>query len=412
MGILQPPGTVGLDEGLEHIRKAMSAHYPRFSAQEYQRRYARVREEMAKRDIAALVMYAPDYGVGNQKAITYLSNCISPIPLYFVFPLDAPPTLFMFLYSWLPTGKAMSIVDDVRWALSVYGPIERLKELGVDREKIGLVGVGPLSKSIPHDHYEQLAAAFPNARFEEFTSALHEIMKIPSEEELEWFRKGAHYSDLGYEAMVETAAPGKTDNEVYAAVHHAYLSQPHGTFYFMWIGSTPMSDPVCSYPFGLPSGRTMEKGDILLSEISGAYHGYAGQIMRPVFLGKPTPQFLDLFNLARDVYLEVQTVLKPGNTPRDVLAVSRKFLDRGYSIQCPTIHGWGQRIIPPFADVPGSSVWAADLDVPFQENQLIVIEPSPCTPDGTGGVFLGGLNRVTPQGGELLHKHPVELVVK
>lgn len=412
MAIVQPPGTTGLQEGLEHIRDVMKAHYPRFTAREYEHRYARVREEMAKRDIAALVMYAPDYGVGNQKAITYLSNCISPIPLYFVFPQHAPPTLFMFLYSWLSTGKAVSVVDDVRWALSVYGPIERLHELGIDREKIGLVGVDILAKSIPHDHFEELAAAFPHARFENFTNALHGIMKIPSAEELEWFRKGAHYSDLGYEAMVTTAEPGKTDNEIYAAVHHAYLSQPHGTFYFMWIGSTSMSDPVCSYPFGLPSGRTLAKGDVLLSEISGAYHGYAGQIMRPVFLGKPTAQFVDLFNIARDVYEAAQAVLKPGNTPRDVLAISQKFLDHGYSIQCPTIHGWSQRIIPPFADVPGSAVWAADLDVPFEENQLIVIEPSPCSPNGTAGMFLGGLNRVTPTGGEALHKPPIELVVK
>ncbi len=112
------------------------------------------------------------------------------------------------------------------------------------------------------------------------------------------------------------------------------------------------------------------------------------------------------------MYYGVQEVLVPGNTARDVLKVSQKFLDAGYSVQCPTIHGWGQRIIPPFADLPGSQVWTADLDVPFEENQLIMIEPSPCSPDMTAGIFIGDLNRVTPGGAESLHDVPFEFTVK
>jgi Xaa-Pro aminopeptidase len=156
----------------------------------------------------------------------------------------------------------------------------------------------------------------------------------------------------------------------------------------------------------------LQKGDIVLTEISGAYHGYACQIMRPVLLGKPTPLYQDLFDRAEEVYFGVKEVLKPGNTPRDVLKVSQKILDAGYSTQCPTIHGWGQRIIPPFADLPDSQVFAAELDVPFEEDQLIVVEPSPCLPDTTAGMFTGDLNRITPSGGVSLHEQPFGLVIK
>jgi Xaa-Pro aminopeptidase len=294
----------------------------------------------------------------------------------------------------------------------VDGPAACIKELGLEDTRIGLVGEDILSSSIPHDHFKHLSAEIPDASFENFTFAMHGMMKIPSTEELAWFKKGAAYSDLGVAALIEGAAPGATDNQLYARIQQSYLSQPNGVFYFTWMGSTPMADPVCSYPFGLPSGRTLCKGAIILTEISGAYHCYAGQIMHPVVLGQPTPQYRDMFECAREVYFGAQEVLKPSNTPRDVLKVSQKFLDAGYSTQCPTIHGWGQRLIPPFADVPGSEVFAAELDVPFEQDQLIVIEPSPCSPDTTAGMFVGDLNRVTPSGGMSLHDRPFEFVIK
>jgi hypothetical protein len=45
------------------------------------------------------------------------------------------------------------------------------------------------------------------------------------------------------------------------------------------------------------------------------------------------------------------------------------------------IYGYLQVLQPPFASVPGDRCWSVMLDEPFRENQLIVIEPNPVTPD-------------------------------
>lgn len=412
--IVSPPGTdpVEAEAGLRQIQNEMRRHYPRFSAKEYERRHQAVRQAMERQNLSCLLFYAGGYSVGNQKNLHYVSNLISYLPAFLILPLDGDPTLYMLIYSFIPGGRSISNVDDVRWSLGADGPITRIKELGLDNCRIGLVGEDIITHSIPHHHLEQLSAAFPRIVFEDFTYAMHQLMKIPSAEELKWFEKGAAYSDLGVQAYIEMAEPGITDGEIYAAVQQAYLSQPNGVFYFTWIGSTPMEKPVCPYPFGLPSGRAVGQGDIIMTEISGSYHGYAGQIARPISLGKPTKRYADLFHLAEEVYYGVQEVLKPGNSPRDVLQVSQKILDAGYSVQCPTIHGWGQRIIPPFADLPGSDVWTSELDLPFEEGQLIMIEPSPCSSDMTAGIFVGDLNQVTERGGESLHKHPFEFLSK
>jgi len=412
--IIQPPGADEARFGYQAIRQEMGPYYPRFSVEEFSRRQEIFKSKMVAADVDAVIAYAGGFNLGNQKAINYLTNVVHPQNCYLVFPLEAEPTLYMLAYSMIPTALACAVIEDVRWATGIRGPIERLKELGLDknRHRIGIVGEDPNVASIPHDHYEYLAEAFPNITFVNLTKAMHDVMKIPSTEELDWYRIGARYSDLGVEAYVKTAAPGVTDSEVYAAVHQSYLSQPGGFFYFMWLGSSPMASPYCPYPFGLPSHRTLQQGDAILSEISGSYHGYAGQIIRPIILGKPTDLYRKLFDIAKETYEAIQPVLKPGNTPRDVLSISQRFLDHGLTIQCPAIHGWGQRLIPPLADLPGSNVWAASLDEPFVENQLLVIEPNPCTPDLRAGIFLGDLNRVTQNGGESLHQYPLELIVK
>jgi len=49
------------------------------------------------------------------------------------------------------------------------------------------------------------------------------------------------------------------------------------------------------------------------------------------------------------------------------------------------------------------------LDAPFRENQLIVIEPNPVTPDLQRGFFIGEMNLVTKDGAVSLHDVPLEL---
>ena len=103
---------------------------------------------------------------------------------------------------------------------------------------------------------------------------------------------------------------------------------------------------------------------------------------------------------------------KVGNTPRDVLTLSQRILEEGFTIQCPVIHGYTQVIHGPYAAVPGDSCWAVDLDVPFRESQLLVIEPNPTTRDIQTGFFIGDMNMVTPQGAVSLHGYPLQLSVK
>ncbi len=84
--IISPPGTTDTKAGLKAIQDTMRPHYPRFSDEEYSRRHNAIRAEMEQRDISCLVVYAGSYSVGNQKNLHYISNLITYLPAYLVFP--------------------------------------------------------------------------------------------------------------------------------------------------------------------------------------------------------------------------------------------------------------------------------------------------------------------------------------
>lgn len=136
--VITPPGTTDAEAGLQRIQTAMRPHYPRFSDQEYARRHGAIRAEMERQEIACLLIHAGGYAVGNQKNLHYVSNLITYLPAFLVFPLEGDPTLYMLIYSFIPGGRSISNVDDVRWSLGADGPIERIRELGFDKGKIGL----------------------------------------------------------------------------------------------------------------------------------------------------------------------------------------------------------------------------------------------------------------------------------
>jgi Xaa-Pro aminopeptidase len=289
---------------------------------------------------------------------------------------------------------------------------ERIKDARLDTGKIGIVG-HTLIPSMPFDVMQSLMQKLPNAQFETVTSEYDAIQSLHSEEEVKFMQKAAELTDIAALAMQKAIKPGVTEAEVYGRTHAAYLVRG-GEFDFSLIGSTSMSDPNMPYPFPIPSNRRIKVGDIVETEISAGYWGYEGQVCRTFAVKKkPTKEWQDLFDLALEVYKDIQKVLKPGNTLKDVAKISTKITEAGYIAEAPVIHG----LSPGAGYGSGYSVWVPDEGIPevpnkeFKENLPIMIEPNPCTKDLKMGVFMGNANRVTEFGGKSYQKYPLKFIV-
>src|SRR5262249_37364805 len=81
------------------------------------------------------------------------------------------------------------------------------------------------------------------------------------------------------------------EDEIPAIIETVYLKQGgYAGIHFM--SSMPMRHPDFPVPSQFHSSRKLQKGDCLITEISGAYSGYSGQIHRPFSLGEgPTAEW-------------------------------------------------------------------------------------------------------------------------
>jgi len=299
-----------LEASYKKIREANQRDFPRFSVEEYKRRYQRIREEMGRRNLDCLIIYGNSTVASHGHAnVRWVSNYADVIQSYVVFPLKESPTLFNTVHSQVPLAVSMSVLEDVRHGGDTNempnAVVRRIKELGLENAKIGICGGDiRLCSSIPHNHYLTFQSNLPNVTFLDATDLLQALRRIPSEEEVEWFEKGAALTDYAMDCLAKAIRPGVRGYELYGAIH-SHLDRG-GHPMFALVGSTPMANPTMSYPWYVPSNRAIEKGDIVITELSASYWGYGGQLCRVVAVGEPTKEYQNLYKVALDVYKSIR----------------------------------------------------------------------------------------------------------
>ena len=376
--------------------------YPRFSDIEFANRYARVRASMQEAGISALVLHGT---AGSYQEIQYLSNFLVTREAMLVFPKEGEPTLFVQYYNHLPNARRVSSIEDIRWGGNDIAATtaNNLQERGLAQSQIGIMG------TIPLKHYETIRQALPRATFVDFASQMQQLRQIKSDEEIMFLRKGAEFSDLAIEALEHKARPGITEHELAAIVESAYLGLG-GKNHIHYMATTPMQNPTACVPAQQQSNRLIEKGDVLITEISAHYHGYPGQILRPFTIcTQPTPEYQRMYEVAVDVYLRIADVIRDGATINEVLDVAEYIHTAGFTIYDDLLHGFGGGYLPPILRTRRTSAKPPQPFI-FRENMTIVIQPNVITTDERMGVQVGELVRVTSSGVESLHRYPMRFI--
>ena len=393
---------------------ALTKDHPRFSKEEYDRRFREIRKRMQEKGIDVLILYG-DSGSNNSNHanIKYVSNYQDPVSSYVVFPWEGEPSLHISNRLYLPHAKLMSIfprTDAVDY--NPGGAVEsRIRELGLEKGTIGLVGLrGILYGSLPFGPVDHWHKAFTSASFVDATDLLAEVRLIKSREELTWFRKGAALTDMAFEALGKKGKAGMTDFQLAAIIANSYMPKGGGPK-LIFIGSTSMSRPHLIFPCQFPSHRKVGKGDIILTELSADYEMYAGQAHRPITVGvPPTPVYQKMFEVAVEAYTRILKALKPGATHVEIKKAASVIQDEGFTTFDATLHGWGLLIEPPRLDIDAVLIRRPLNEFVVQEGMLLVIQPNVVTQDGKRGLQVGNLVEITPTGARALQKFPLKFM--
>src|ERR1700704_3672459 len=272
------------------------AVYEQFSKAEYARRFAALRAKMAEHKLDCVIVPGGPSHWSFGGGMLWLTGHWEwhALASYVLVPLDGEPTM---IYSMGGTHaeavrrQVEIAVKDVRHSRSGrYADImvERIRELGLTRGRIGLMEIDPRHEDyLPVNQYNVLRHNLPDAELVFTKGFLHDLLVIHSEEELDCVRKAGKLCEDAMNAMVARARPGVKEYELRAAAGSAIL-EGGGDIDFLIIGSTSMRDPALVFGNPRPSGRVLQKGDIINMELAAGYRGYTAQIGSPITLGPPT----------------------------------------------------------------------------------------------------------------------------
>jgi Xaa-Pro aminopeptidase len=397
--------------------------YPRFSLAERDRRWKAVRELMHQERIDVIVTpQNTGHSTDFQANTRYLTHCGGggDSDIAAVFPLDGEATAIATSAAprW-PTVQDWT--KDIREARRNYGRVivERLKELGVNRGRIGITGLGAVEGTrtpegtILYGTWKQIREAFPDAELVDATPILTEVRYVKGQEEIEALTKSLEIVELGYQAEIEAARSGVRDWDVWAATQYALMRNgSEMPVHCNWVSG---KDPVRTLT--RPSMRILERGDLIINEVEASWIGYRAQGVQPVFVEVADPVYQELIKVQKQVFNHVLEGLKPGVTVGELAELTHRSGESAAPKSGPaaeakaklTMHGRGAGDDGPIITSHARS--PRQLNVALRENMVFICKPSATTSDGQRVCTWGDTVVVTSSGGRRLGRRPHDLAV-
>jgi Xaa-Pro dipeptidase len=265
-----------------------------------------------------------------------------------------------------------------------------LVEKSAKPEKTGFVGVD----GIRHSAYSQLVDLL-DYELISIDNAFIGAIQTKNVDELDRARKATWIAERGYEYMLEIARPGLREYQL-AAELDMYMKALGADDNFLLMSASQHNLSVRA-----PGNRILQKGDIILAEISPSYRGQFVQICRTLVIGEASQPLREKYQLLIDSMECGMETAKPGVTASQVMQSMNEPLDRA---------GYGEYSRPPYMRVRGhglgiTSVAPGEISdnnpTVLMEEMMFIIQPNQYLPE-TGYLLCGEPVVVTPRGAEPL----------
>jgi Xaa-Pro dipeptidase len=294
---------------------------PTLSLAERDRRYRIVAERMAQARLDALVLPAStarwEQTMADSRYLSGIGGFGTETLTVFSPRHGATAYVFNRAGYWKHAQDWTTDIRDGRnrWADNVR---ERLGEIGFSAGRIGISGLGPLTRNpdgiVPHRMVMGIKEAFPAAELIDATQLMNQVRAVKSAEEIAVIEHSTAIAEA-MAARVKGLKPGDTERTIYAAMIESLLIQGGELPAMLLLGSGPNLDHGSFFA----GTRRLEAGDLVVGEIEGRYLGYSGQIVRPASLGRASQPYRDAVEIAVACFHDVVAAMRAGASLAAVL---------------------------------------------------------------------------------------------
>jgi Xaa-Pro aminopeptidase len=386
---------------------------PRLSLAERDRRWARVRQLMARDDLDVILALnhsgSWDQANGNGRYLTSIGGNCAWVSA--VFPREGDVVA---VTGPLPTKDYwlafQDWVEDVRPAFFNATPvvIERLRELGLERGRIGVAGLGAVPREpdglVTVGAHRLLREELPHAELVDATDVLYEARFVKGAEEIAMLEHAVALVEDAIGVLEREARPGVPECVVYGRMTGALLergSEP--TTLLLWAAGNPLPP----MPGTLPSLRPLAADDIIMVEADAKWCGYLGHVTTTTWVGEPDATARAMLDVQREATWRCWQALRPGAALGDVVGICAEVAADTPFVCQPIIHGRGVGMDGPVLVLEARDERTRQWVV--EENAVFIVKPQVTTPDGTRKVVWGDTVVITPAGARRLGVRPSPL---
>jgi Xaa-Pro aminopeptidase len=373
-------------------------------------RLARLRAELAARDVAGILLYDPvniRYATGSRNmAVWTLHNAAR----YAYVPTDGPVVLFDF-HNCAHLSAGLETIGEVRPAISattmIAGPRAAERTARWADEIAALVG---RHRRLAVDRCDPPAAFALAARglaLVDGQQIMEQARLIKSADEIAAMRAAIAVCEAGMAAMHEALRPGISENALWSILHQANIARGGEWIETRLLASGPRTNPW----FQECGERVIEAGDLVSfdTDLIGPY-GMCADISRSFLCGegRATPAQRRLYGLALEQIEHNLALLRPGLS---LLAMS----ERAWRLPASCVpnryavifHGVGLADEYPSCYYPEERA-AVGYDDVLAPGMTLCLESYIGEVGGREGVKLEQQVLITDTGAELLSSFPFE----
>jgi Xaa-Pro dipeptidase len=360
--------------------------------QEVARRYAAIREAMARDGLDAVIVSGNEYS-GFEGAVTYMSGfAIVHRYAYVLLPLEGDPSIVF-------PREARYVGEHGTTWIEEQEFVDRPGDWLADRVRGRRVGVYGLDYVMTVRDYRTLEGA---AEVIPWDTGFDHARAVKSDFELASVRDSVRINTEGFWRFLETFEVGKAEREILAPCEEYFVAEGCGrlTMDMVLVGENGSALP----EFKIAGAREVRATDLLLPslEIAGP-GGHWVEVSRAICPGEPSDETKRMMDAYDEYYEAARTTLRDGATAHDAhRAVSKGFHDRGFVLGHVTGHSIGMTMI----EFP--KIGEGD-ETELRSGMVLSMHPHAISDDGQACLYMQDTWLVTGDGGVPLADLPMRI---
>lgn len=358
------------------------------SSSEFATRRDRVASALASRKLDAVI-------ISSEPNIRYVSGFTGSNGLVLLWPGEA--VLFTDpRYGIQATEETDCRVTVARGmlhpALMKLAARKRLRRIGFEDQRL------------PFSTYEQVREQLPlGASLEPAGGLIDALRMVKTEHEIQLIRRSVALNSDAFERTMKKLRPGATESALAAEIEYQMrlLGAEKPAF-----DTIVASGARSALPHAQPTGNAIRNNQLLLVDMGASREGYASDMTRMAFLGRPGRKVRELYCAVLEAQLAAIDAVRPGVPAGDVDRAARRVLRRA-GMDKAFIHSTGHGLGLEIHESPRIGRGEA---TPLAAGMVVTIEPGAYL-GGFGGVRIEDTVVVTSSGCEVLTPTDKELLL-